>query len=112
VRVADLIGGPRAVDTADGEKVFNKILPVIQTGRKVRLSFDGIIMVIAAFFNTAIGKLYGVLSEEQIDEMLEVRGILPAFQPSFEKSIECSKAYYCESKRMKKVTMEVLCNEE
>lgn len=112
IRVADLVGGPRAVDAADGEKVFEKVLPVIQSGRKVHLSFDGITMVITAFLNTAIGKLYGVLPEQQVDEMLEVRDLLPPFQPSLGKSIEWSKAYYRDPKRLRKAIMEEMGDEE
>ncbi len=112
IRVADLVGGPRAVDAADGEKVFEKILPVIQGGRKARLSFDGITMVITAFLNAAIGKLYGVLPEDQVSDMLEVRDLLTAFQPSLEKSIEWSKAYYRDPERMEKAIREELGDEE
>lgn len=112
VRVADLVGGSRAVDAADGEKVFEKILPVIQGGRMVQLSFDGITMVITAFLNTAIGKLYGVLSEDQVDRMLEVRDLLAPFELSLEKSIEWSKAFYRDPDRMRKAIAEVLGDEE
>lgn len=112
IRVADLVGGPRAVDAADGEKVFQKILPVLQSGRRVRLSFDGIAMVITAFLNASIGKLYGVLPEEQVDQMLEVRDLLSPFQPSLEKSIEWSKAYYRDPEAMRRTIMEELGDEE
>lgn len=112
IRVADLVGGPRAVDVADGEKVFEKVLPVIQSGRTVCLSFDGISMVITAFLNTAIGKLYGALSEEQVDKMLEVRDLLPPFEPSLEKSMEWSKAFYRDPERMRKAIAEELGDEE
>lgn len=112
IRVADLVGGPRAVDAADGEKVFQKLLPVIQEGRKVLLSFEGITMVITAFLNAAVGKLYGELPEEQVDNMLEVRDLLPPFKPSLDKSIEWSKAYYRDPDRMKKAIMEELGDDE
>lgn len=112
VRIADLIGGPRAVDAADGEKVFQKILPVLQGGRTVRLSFEGISMVITAFLNSAIGKLYGVLPEEQVDRMLEVEGLLPPFQSSLDKSIEWSKAYYRDPERMQRAIREEMGDEE
>ena len=112
IRIADLVGGPRAVDAADGEKVFEKILPVIKDGRKVRLSFEGITMVITAFLNAAIGKLYGTLPEEQVDKMIEVRDLIPAFQPSLDKCIEWSKAYYRDPDRLEKAIMEELGDEE
>lgn len=112
IRVADLIGAPRAVDAADGEKVFQKVLPVLQSGRSVRLSFDGITMVITAFLNAAIGKLYGSLPEDEVDRLLEVRDLLPPFQPSLDKAIEWSKAYYRDPERMRRAIMEELGDEE
>lgn len=112
IRVADVIGGPRAVDAADGEMLFEKILPVIQSGRKVRLSFDGISMVITAFLNAAIGKLYGELQEKQVDENLKVRDLKPVFQPALEKSIEWSKAYYRDPERISKAILEELGDDE
>lgn len=112
IRVVDIIGGPRAVDVADGEKVFAKLLPAIQEGRKVRLSFEGITMVITAFFNAAIGKLYGALAEEQVDKMLDVQDLLPPFLPSLDKSIEWSKAYYRDQERLNKVAMEELGDDD
>jgi hypothetical protein len=112
IRVSDLVGGPRAVDAADGEKIFEKILPLLQDGRDVRLSFEGISMVITAFLNTAIGKLYGVLPEDQVDRMLKVKNLLPLFQPSLEKSVEWSKAYYRDPERLQKAIMEELDDEE
>jgi hypothetical protein len=112
INVADLVGGPRAVDAADGEKVFEKMLPVIESGRKVRLSFNGITMVITAFLNASIGRLYGVLPEDQVDTMLEVKDLLEPFQTSLEKSIEWSKAYYREPDRLDKAIKEELGDEE
>jgi len=112
IRVADFVGGPRAVDAADGEKVFQKILTVLQTGRNVRLSFDGISMVITAFLNTAIGKLYGVMKEEDVERMLEFSDLREPFLPSLQKSIEWSKAYYRDPERMKKTIREEMGDEE
>ena len=112
INVADLVGGPRAVDAADGEKVFEKMLPVIESGRKVRLSFNGITMIITAFLNASIGRLYGALPEEQVDTMLEVTDLLDAFQTSLEKSIEWSKSYYRDPDRMERIIREELGDEE
>jgi len=112
IRVADFVGGPRAVDAADGERLFEKILPVLQSGRNVRLSFDGITMVITAFLNAAIGKLYGVLPESDVDTRLEVCDLREPFIPSVEKSREWSKAYYRDPERMDKSIREETGDEE
>jgi hypothetical protein len=114
IRVLDVIGRPLAVDTADGQRVHDKIAPLLIEGKKIVLSFDGITMVITAFLNTAIGQLYGdkKLSEGKVDSHLEVKGLLPVFQSTLEKSRELSKAYFKDPERFKKAIQEVMGNEE
>jgi hypothetical protein len=112
IRVTDVIGGPRAIDAADGAKVYEQVLGALRGSRKVRLSFDGIRMVITAFLNECVGKLYGALPGEQIDEMLEVTDLLPPFQSSLEKSVEWSKAYYADPERMERALREDLDDAE
>lgn len=110
IRVADIIGGPRGIDAVDGAKVYEKILTALKLGRKVRVSFQGIRMVITAFLNESIGKLYGALPAEEIEEKLEIVDLLPPFQPSIEKAIEWAKAYYADPDRMERALLESLDN--
>jgi hypothetical protein len=112
IRVLDLIGRPLAVDTADGQRLHDKIAPLLREGRKVVLSFDGINMVITAFLNAAVGQLYGEFPLETVDSLVEVRNLLPVFQATFEKSCELSKAYFRDPDRLKKAIEEVMGNEE
>jgi hypothetical protein len=114
IRVLDVIGRPLAVDTADGQRIHDKIAPLLIEGKKVVISFDGITMVITAFLNTAIGQLYGdkKLSEGKVDSQLEVKGLLPVFHSTLEKSRELSKAYFKDPERLKKAIQEVMGNEE
>jgi hypothetical protein len=112
IRVTDLINSPRAVDATDGERVFKEVCPLLKAGQKVQLSFDGIIMVITAFLNAAVGKLYGELPEQRINELLEVSNLRDAFQPSLDKSIEWSKAYFANRERMEQAIKEELQDEE
>jgi hypothetical protein len=112
IRVLDVIGRPLAVDTADGQRVHDKIAPLLRDGTKVLLSFDGINMVITAFLNTAIGQLYGEFPEDKVDSLVEVRNLLPVFQSTLDKSYELSKAFFRNPDRLKKAIQEVMGNEE
>jgi hypothetical protein len=112
IRVLDVIGRPLAVDTADGQRVHDKTAPLLREDTKVVLSFDGITMVITAFLNTAIGQLYGEFPEAKVDSQVEVRNLLPVFQPTLDKSCELSKAYFKDPERLKKAIQEVMGNEE
>ncbi len=112
IRVTDLINSPRAVDPADAECVFKEVCPLLKAGQKVRLSFGGITMVITAFFNATVGKLYGELPEDRINELLEVSNLRDAFQPALVKSIQWSKAYFKNRSRMELSISDNLPNEE
>lgn len=112
IRVLDVVGRPLAVDTADGQRVHDKILPILREGTKVLLSFEGISMVITAFLNAAIGQLYGEFSEDKVDSLVEVRNLLPVFQSTYDKSRELSKAYFRDPQRLKKAIQEVMGNEK
>jgi hypothetical protein len=111
VRVADLINSPRAVDAAAGERVFKEISPLLQHGDKVLLSFDGISLVITAFLNAAIGKLYGILPPAKVTELLEICDLDDAFQATLESSLEISKAFYEDPERLKRSIKEVMDEE-
>jgi STAS-like domain of unknown function (DUF4325) len=112
IRVADLINSPRAVDAADGERVFKEVCPLLKAGQKVQLSFDGVTMVITAFLNASIGKLYGEISGEKITELLEVSNLREAFLSSLDNSIKWSKAYYQNRERMEQAIEEELQDEK
>jgi len=112
IRVADLINSPRAVDIVHGERVYKEICPLLKTGQKVQLSFAGITMVITAFLNEAVGKLYGEMPEADINALLEISDLRDAFQPALDKSIQWSKAYFQNRERMEQSISEDLPNEE
>jgi hypothetical protein len=49
VVVFDIVGSPYAVAVDDGQKVYEKITPLLRDGRKVTLSFEGIKTMIPPF---------------------------------------------------------------
>src|ERR1041385_7435628 len=106
IRVVDVIGRPLAVDTTDGQRVHDKISPMIEQDKKVVLSFEGISMVITAFLNAAIGQLYGEFPDK-VDSLLTVEGLLPVFQSTLDKSRELAKSYFKEPERLKRAIEEV-----
>jgi hypothetical protein len=112
LRVFDVVAGPRCVDTADGQKVYDKIVPLLRTETGVVLSFDGITMIITAFLNAAVGQLYGEFPEDKVDRLVEIRDLLPVFQNTLDKSREWSKAYFRDPERLKRSIQEVMGDEE
>jgi len=112
IAITDLIGKPRAIAAADGEMVFKEIYPLVKGGTPVVLSFAGIRMVITAFLNAAIGKLYRDISEEEVERLLEVTELAEAFQPALVHSRIWSKAYYADPERLDRSMKEVMEDEE
>lgn len=112
MKIADLIGKPRAIAAADGEMVFKEIYPLLKAGTPVVLSFAGIRMVITAFLNAAIGKLYRDIPGEEVDQLLEVTDLPDAFHPALEHSKTWSKAYYADPERLERAIKEEYGDEE
>jgi hypothetical protein len=73
LHVADIIEDTRCIATDDGEKVFLKVREHLRNGDDVELSFEGVTLVISAFLNVAIGRLYGEFSAEEIKKRFKVR---------------------------------------
>jgi hypothetical protein len=112
INITDLIGKPRAIAAADGEMVFKEIYPLVKAGNPVTLSFAGIRMVITAFLNAAVGKLYRDIPYDDVDNLVEVIDLVDAFQPALEHSRIWSKAYYSNPENLKPALDEQYGHEE
>src|ERR1019366_6506458 len=98
VRVFDVIGSPLGVSSDDGQKVHDKIAPLLREGRRVSLSFDRIETIISAFLNAAIGQLYGELPEEKIRELFNVRDMAQEDLALLKRVVDNAKLYFANRK--------------
>ncbi len=94
VRVFELFGSPICVSAEDGQRLFDKIKPLIEGGHRIEVSFDGIETLISTFLNAAIGQLYGVFSEEKIRESLTVSGLESDDVEVLKRVVENAKSYF------------------
>ncbi len=94
VRVYDIVGGPLCVSAEDGQRLYEKIAPLLRGVRPVELSFERVDTMISAFLNAAIGQLYGELAEETIDKLLSVSHIAADDEEMLQHVIENAKAYF------------------
>lgn len=94
VRVYDIIGGSLCVSTEDGQRLYEKIAPLLKEGRSVALSFERIDTLISAFLNAAIGQLYGELPEERIHELLSFRDLADDDSEILKRVVENAIAYF------------------
>ncbi|MBI4801906.1 MAG: STAS-like domain-containing protein [Elusimicrobia bacterium] len=112
VRVFDIVGGQLGVSADDGQRVFNKIAPLLREGKKVSLSFEQIETLISSFLNAAIGQLYGEFPEENIRELLSVRDMDDEDIVMLKRVIENAKVYFKDPKRFDKAWKEEVGNDE
>ena len=94
VRVFDIVGGPLGVSAEDGQRVHDKIAPLLREGQKVVLSFEQVETLISAFLNGAIGQLYGEFPEERIRELLSVRDMEADDQAVLKRVVDNAKRYF------------------
>jgi len=112
VRVFDIVGGPLCVSADDGQRVHDKIVPLLRDGKKVVLSFEQVETLISAFLNAAIGQLYGEFSEERIRELVSVRDMDKEDQAVLKRVVDNAKTYFKAPKEFDQAWKEELGDEE
>jgi len=112
VRVFDIVGGPLCVSADDGQRVYDKIVPLLGEGKKVALSFEQVETLISAFLNAAIGQLYSKFPEDKIRELLAVCDMDDEDIVVLKRVIENAKAYAKNPKRFDQAWKEEVGDEE
>lgn len=112
VRVFDIVGGPLCVSAEDGQRVYDKIEPLLREGQKVNLSFGQVETLISVFLNAAIGQLYGNFSEDRIRELLSVVDLEEEDRVILKRVVENAKAYFKAPKKFDQAWKEEIGDEE
>lgn len=112
VRVFDIVGGPLGVSADDGQRVHDKIAPLLREGQAVVLSFEQVETLIPAFLNAAIGQLYGEIPEERIRELLAVRDLDADDMEVLKRVVENAKRYFANRPAIDNAWKEEVGNDE
>lgn len=94
IKVADIIGSPLCISAEDGQKVFDKLEPLLEQGKEVTISFDRVTTIISLFLNAAIGQLYRVFDEERIKSLLKVEGLADDDLEMLQRVADNAKRYF------------------
>ncbi len=94
ISIYEVVGSPLCVSSGDGQKVYERLAPVIEQGRGAVLSFRNVALLTSAFLNTAIGQLYGKFDEEQIRASLNVADMEPDDAELLKRVVETAKRYF------------------
>ena len=112
VRVYDIVGGALCVSAEDGQRVHDKIVPLLRDGQKVTLSFEQVETLISAFLNAAVGQLYGEFPEDRIRELLSVRDMDEDDMAILKRVVENAKAYFKSPRQFDQAWKEEVGDEE
>lgn len=112
VRVYDIIGGPLCVSTEDGQRLHDKIAPLLKEGTPVVLSFERVDTLISAFLNAAIGQLYGELPEDRIRALLSVCDMAEDDRDVLKRVVENAKMYFSKTEEFDRAWWEEIDDEE
>jgi hypothetical protein len=94
IRVADYTDGPFAVSVADGERLRERVAPLLRAGTPVVLFFTGIEVLIGAFVRAALGPLCADFPVGQIEDLLNLRDITSDGRCAVERAMRNARAYY------------------
>lgn len=112
VRIFDIVGSPLCVSADDGQRVHDKIAPLLRDETPVMLSFEQVETVISTFLNAAIGQLYGEFPEERIRELVSVRDMDEEDQVVLKRVVENAKTYFKAPKEFDQAWKEEVGDEE
>ncbi|MEI7695780.1 MAG: STAS-like domain-containing protein [Chlorobium sp.] len=112
IRINDIIGSNLCIASEDGQKVFEKTVPLLQAGKHVVISFDGVSILISLFLNASIGQLYSKFSEQEIRTQLEVTGLAGDDMEILQRVVENAKRYYANPKEYDKAWAALECDDE
>lgn len=96
--IKDIINSELAVSTENGEKVFEIVNSYLEKEEKVELDFAGITIMITAFLNAAIGKLYGKkeYTPAFLNEHLKLENVEKEDRALFKDVIQRAKEYFAD----------------
>ena len=112
VRVYDIAGGPLCVSAEDGQRLHDKIAPLLKDGTPVVLSFEQVETMISAFLNAAVGQIYGEFPEERIRELLNVTDMAQDDLEVLKRVVENAKTYFSSPKEFDQAWQEEVGDED
>lgn len=112
IHLAKIIGGPDAISSEDGERVFKSINDELKAGRKVVIDFEGINLLITHFLNIAVGQLYGLYDTPFIQDHLFVSNLLEEDKATLRVVTRRAKEYFLNQKLMDEQISKILGDDQ
>ncbi|ARN56347.1 STAS-like domain-containing protein [Sedimentisphaera salicampi] len=93
INAAEFVGS-LCISSDDGQKLFDKLKPLLKENNKIILNFEGVEILISLFLNVAIGQLYGQFSKDVIESSIKVQGLSNSDLQILERVKENALRYY------------------
>lgn len=102
--IKDIIKSELAVSTEKGNEVFELVDSFLQKNEKVELDFAGITIMITAFLNAAIGRLYSnkAYTKDFLNEHLKLQNVEKDDRVLFKDVIQRAKEYFADKENFEK----------
>ncbi|WP_017719269.1 STAS-like domain-containing protein [Kamptonema formosum] len=112
ISVTEVIEDTLCIESADGQKVFERIAAALKEGKKVILSFKNAEDLTWPFLSDAIGQLYAHFPEGQIKDSLSFADISPEDLEFIEDVVYWKKEYLNNPARFQEATREFLGDDD
>lgn len=96
--VRDIIHSELAITTDDGNLVYDSIHKALKEKNQVKLDFKGIGIIITAFLNSAIGRLYENFDSDFLNEYLILENVADEDKNLFRIVAQRAKEYFADKK--------------
>lgn len=105
--------GDTGITLEDGQKLYDKVHPVLRAGNEVELDFMGVGILASPFFNAAIGHLLQDIRPDDLNRLLRVANLSATGNLTLRRVIENAQEYYANQRVHQAVddTMEELKEE-
>lgn len=100
IKISDLVG-EHCVTSEDGRKVYEQIVPRLQSNEEVCLDFDGVSVFASPFFNFAIGQLLKDFSPDKLNSLVSVDNLTSDGTSVWKRVVQNAKEYYRNPKAKK-----------
>jgi len=94
IHLADFAGSPFAVSAEDGQRLCERIAPLLAAGTPIALSFAGIEVLSGAFLAASIGPFCADYSEAELASLLMICDISARDQEMVQLSLVNARKYY------------------
>ena len=94
LHVESILGNVNAVETEEGQQIYDLILKAFFQSKKVILSFDNMEILSDEFLESAVGQLYKNFSHEEIKNNMSIENISFSGKIALKRIVDKAKDTY------------------